>query len=565
MKKPFSKIYPQKWAQIAILTGFCLILFFFNLNRWDLWNSDEPRYAQVAREMVNGGDWILMHYNGKIYGHKPPLFFWMIAFSSYLWQGFTPLAARFPSAFFGTLTVLLTFFLGRHLYSSRPGFLSGLILATSFEFVFLSTRTNIDATLTFFTTASLLCFFHWYQYSPLHSFPLPQGEREGVRGNWVKSGNRRNLLIYGFYIGMALATLAKGPVGFILPLLVSLVYLIIQRDWKGIKRMKLLPGMILFIVIVLAWYLPALLKGGKDYFNETILNHSINRFAEGTTHVRPFYYYLYNFPADFLPWFFFLPSAIVYGFSRGMVEKRKEFLFLLIWFAVIFLFFSLSKGKRGIYLLPLYPVVSLMVGKLWDDFISISTKHFRSEWISFPLFGSMGFIFLAGGAILWIVSAKFSSYFFYSLPVAFLLMGGSLAMFFLYRIKYYGAILFLLIGMMAGGVFYTWRVVFPLVNPYKSARFISQEVTSRIQPGERLGIYGGFVTGSYNFYTGIVPIEELEQRESLFNFLRSSERVFCFIKYRDFLQFQTWEGKPEVQLIVRRKVGGDDIVLISNR
>jgi hypothetical protein len=177
----------------------------------------------------------------------------------------------------------------------------------------------------------------------------------------------------------------------------------------------------------------------------------------------------------------------------------------------------------------------------------------------------MGFILLAGAAILWIVSAKFPSHFPYSLPIAFLLVGGSLAMFFLYRIKYYEAILFLLIGVMAGGLFYTWRVAFPIVNPYKSARFISQEITSRIQPGEKLGLYGGFVTGPYNFYTGIVPIEELEKREALLHFLRSSERVFCLIKFRDFLQFQTWEGRPEIQWITRRKVGGDDIVLISNR
>jgi len=162
-EKRISKIYPQKWVQIAILIGFCVILYFLNLGRWDLWNPDEPRYAQVAKEMVNGGDWILMHYNGKTYPDKPPLFFWLIAFSSFLWQGFSSFSVRFPAAFFGTLTILLTFFLGKILYSSRTGFFSGLILATSLEFSYLSTRANIDTTLTFFTTASLLCFFQWYR------------------------------------------------------------------------------------------------------------------------------------------------------------------------------------------------------------------------------------------------------------------------------------------------------------------------------------------------------------------------------------------------------------------
>ena len=211
MEKQFSNIYPQKWAQIIILIGFCLILFFFNLSRWDLWNPDEPRYAQVAKEMVTRGDWILMHNNGEVYPDKPPLFFWLIALSSYLWQGFTPFAVRFPAAFFGTLTVLFTFLLGRILFHPRIGFFSGLILATSLQFAYLSIRANIDTTLTFFITASLLCF--WY------------GQNRQEKN---KKGDLGRFSIYGFYIGMAFATLAKGPVGFILPLLVTLVYFVLR-------------------------------------------------------------------------------------------------------------------------------------------------------------------------------------------------------------------------------------------------------------------------------------------------------------------------------------------------
>ena len=549
-ERRFSKIYPQKWAQIIILLGFCFVLYFINLGRWDLWNPDEPRYAQVAREMVNRGDWILMHFNGRIYGDKPPLFFWLISLSSYLWQGFTSYSARFPSALFGTFTVLLTFFLGKELYTSRTGFLSGFVLATCLGFAYLSTRANIDATLTFFTTASILCFFQHYQYS----------KKEMSNSKKIKT-----LLIYGFYIAMALATLTKGPVGFILPLLTSLAYLLIQKDWRGIKEMKLLPGMLLFIAIVLAWYLPAILKGGQNYLNETLVHQTIDRYSKGWSHVQPIYYYLYKFPLDFLPWIFFLPAAMIYGFSKEVIAKRREFLFLSTWFIVIFIFFSLSKGKRGLYLLPLFPAASLIVGKLWNDFISDSMDHFRHEWISFPLYGLMGLTLIAGAAIPWVVSMKFPSHLPYSLPIAFLMIGGSLGLFVLFRFKNYGAILFLIVGMMAGGFFYTLRIVFPLVNPYKSARFICQEITSRIQPGERLGLYSDLGSGPYNFYTGIVPILELEREEDLFGFLQSSERIFCLLKFRDFSRIQTKEESPKVQLIARRKVGDNDIVLISNR
>jgi hypothetical protein len=247
------------------------------------------------------------------------------------------------------------------------------------------------------------------------------------------------------------------------------------------------------------------------------------------------------------------------------MEKRKEFLFLFTWFALVFVFFSLSKGKRPIYLLPLYPAVSLMVGKLWDDFISTPMERFRNEWVSFPLYAFMGLALVSGAAIPWVISMKFPSYLPYSLPISFLLVGGSLAMFVLYRFKHYAAILFLIIGMVAGGYFYTSRVIFPLVNQVKSARFTSQEITARIQPGEKLAVYGRISTGPFNYYTGIVPVWELNEMADLLSFLRSSERVFCLIHFKEFSEFQKREGRPKVQLISRRRVGNQEIVLVSNR
>ena len=557
MKEKLLNLWNRPSGQVGLLLVFCFTIFFINLGQWDLWNPDEPRYAQVAREMVNGGDWILMHFNGQIYADKPPLFFWLIAFSSYLWQWFNSFAVRFFSAFFGTLTVLLTFLLWKKLFSSRTGLFSAFILATSVEFVYLSTRANIDATLTFFTTASIFCFLKWYEYH----FPLSNEEKRSELEK-TKAGR---LWIYGFYTSMGLATLAKGPVGFLLPLLVCIAYLLFQKEWKKLREMKLVPGLLLFFIIIGSWYIPALIKGGREYFDATLMHHTVERFAKGSSHIRPFYYYLYNFPVDFLPWVLFLPGAIVYGFSGVGFERRKPFLFLTIWFGVIFLFFSISKGKRGLYLLPLFPAVALMVGKLLTDFISSSINHFQKEWVIVPLYVFMGLFLIGGGIIPWLVSLKFHSYFSYSLPFAFLLAGGGIVMFILYRFRFYSAVFILLIGIIAGSFFYTTRFVFPLINPYKSARFISQEVTSRIQPGEKLAIYGDFVVAPYNYYTGIIPILEIEKRDEFIRFLQSGERVFCLLKFRDFTQLQTMEDRPKVELIARRNVGGDDMVLVSNR
>jgi hypothetical protein len=221
LKKGFFEISHQPWALIVLLLVFCFIFYFLNLGRFELRGSDETRWTQVAREIVEGGDWISMHYRGVHYWDKPPLFFWTIALSSYLWQGFSSFSARFPSALFGTLTVLLVFLIGKGLYDSKTGFLSGLILATSPAFARFSTRTYIDSPLTFFTTASFFCFLQWYRTT-----------EEGLE----RRKGRGRVFLLGFYVSMALATLTKGPVGFLIPLAVTLVYLLMRkgsREWTS--------------------------------------------------------------------------------------------------------------------------------------------------------------------------------------------------------------------------------------------------------------------------------------------------------------------------------------------
>jgi 4-amino-4-deoxy-L-arabinose transferase-like glycosyltransferase len=476
--------------------------------------------------------------------------------------------------------VLLTFFLGRKLYGSRTGFLSALILATSFEFAYLSTRANVDATLTFLTTASLFCFWQWYHYRKTEG-----GEEGGKRG----------FSIYGFYIGMALATLAKGPVGLVLPLLVSLIYLAIQRDWEAMKRMRLLTGIALVFVMVLSWYVPAAWKGGQSFINETLLFHTVNRFAKGSSHVRPFYYFFANFPADFLPWFLFLPGAIVYGFLKKRKRIPKEFLFLLVWFVAIFLFFSFSKGKRTLYLLPLYPAVSLLVGKFWDDYLSGSVRDsLRKIGIALPVYLFI-ILFLLMGLFLHAVPvvANFSvepstprmlkmivqwaglgaDYLSY-IPRAsiiffiFLLFGSSVLLFLARGLKHKSIVFALIVAIMGIGFCYVTRFIFPLVNPHKSARFISDEIVQTMKPGEKLAMYGDFGsvgTAPYNFYTGIVPILETANEAEVIRLFRSEERVFCLFKYRDYEKLSRKDTGVSLYLITRRSVGDKDMALVSNR
>jgi 4-amino-4-deoxy-L-arabinose transferase-like glycosyltransferase len=574
------QLFRRPWVQVLTLLIFCSLLFVVGVGRWDLWNPDEPRYAQVAKEMVGTGDWILMHVNGNTYVDKPPLFFWLIALSSSLWRGFTSFSARFASGLFSTLTVLLTFFLGRKLNGTRTGFLSALILATSFEFAYLSTRANIDATLTFFTTISIFFFLHWYPYSKV--------ERDEEKG-------KKSLSIFGFYIGMAFATLAKGPVGFILPLMVSLVYLLAQKDWKAMKRMRLLTGMALCFAIVLSWYLPAVLKGGQHFLNETLLHHTIDRFAKGSSHIRPFYYYLANFPVGFLPWVLFLPGAIAYGFSEKKKGISRGFFFLLVWLIVIFLFFSFSKGKRAIYLLPLYPAASLLVGSFWNDYLSGGGRFsVREPWIKFPIY-LFSIIFLLMGIFVYAVPtiANFSvesstpkmlkiivkgaglgaNYLSYvprwsAIPFIVLLVGSGILLFLGQRLRHKSLVFILLVVTVGIGFFYTTRVIFPLVNPYKSARFISQEIVEKMKANGKLVIYGdsgSAVTSQFNFYTGVVPIFEIEDEREVIDLFRSKKRVFGLFKYRDYERLSMKYNGVPLHLITRRSVGDRDMAFVSNQ
>ncbi len=540
--EPFSRVSSQKWAHAGLLAGLCLLLYFVNLGRWDLWNPDEPRYAQVTREMVTGGDWILMHFNGNVYPDKPPLFFWFVALSSLVWQGFGSFAVRFPAAVFGTLTVLLTYFLGRQLYSPRGAFLSALILATSVQFAYLSMRANLDTTLAFFTTASMTCFWMWYR------------GREGERHPWI---------ILGFYAGMALATVTKGPVGFIFPVLVCVTYLVLQKNWRVVRAMRLPSGLALLVAMVLAWYVPALTRGGEDYFSATFFKHTIARYAEGWSHPQPVYYYLYNFPFNFLPWTFFLPAAIALGVSKEATGKRQEFLFLLIWCIVIFLFFSFAKGKRGLYLIPLFPAAALMVGRAWEDLLE-GRSPARSGWISFATYGLTALLVIIGLGAPWIVLRLFPSYFLNSLPVAFVLAAAGAAFSLLYRRGHLGMMFALLVGMMTAGILYTSGVIFPLVNPYKSARFISQEIATQMNPGDKLGVFGEG-TGPYNFYTGIVPIVEFRAEDEVLHFLRSPDRVLCLFTAKDFEHLREVGKIPPVRTITSRQVGSNNIVVVTNR
>ena len=354
-------------VQLLILVVISSAIFFVNLGGWDLWNPDEPRYALVAKEMTEGGNWVLPHLNNQIYPDKPPVFFWLIAFTYKVSGTVNSFAARFPSALAGVLGVILTYLLGSKLYGNKTGFISALILITMVEYFWLGRRANIDMTLNLFVLLALFFFYQGYQ---------------------TERSRRWQYHVYLFYFFMGIATLTKGPVGFLLPLLTIIVYLLLKKDVNTLKKVLFHPGVLLFIAVTLAWVIPACMQGGEAYRNEILFTQTIGRVHDSWSHQQPFYYYFTKLPFLLFPWIFFLPSTFIYLFTRRK-EIKEDYLFPAVWFMTIFTFFTLCSGKRELYLLPLFPPSALMVGFFFNKFFE-EDASLNKRLITIPFYLLLG-------------------------------------------------------------------------------------------------------------------------------------------------------------------------------
>jgi 4-amino-4-deoxy-L-arabinose transferase-like glycosyltransferase len=525
---------------IIVLLAFGGILLFYSLGGWDLWNPDEPRHAQIAKEMLQGEEWIIPHLNSKVYLDKPPLFFWLIAFTAKAIGGMNEFAARFPSALFGLLTLLLLFFLGKRLFNEKAGFFAALILATNMEFLWLARRANIDATLTFFTTAAVaLLYVGFYQQ----------------KGRWI--------LYLLAYCAMALGVLTKWQVGVIVPVLVVGGYFLLQREGRFFKDPAHIPGIALFVAFIGGWLALAYLSGGKDYLWGLLYQKTALRFFETVSHDRPLYYYLLNFPGNFVPWIIFLPSAMIYGLSAK--GRKKEFIFVFFWFVIIFTSFSLFKAKRALYLLPLYPAAALMVGYLLSE-IPLGAEGAYRKLTSIPLIVLITALALT--AISLPIVAGLKGIFYLEHPweiglISALIVGGGVFLAFLgYRYRRRDLPFYVIVAVVFTLTLYGAQRVFPEINRYKSARPFSQTIVSAMKPGDQLGVYQ-MEGANLIYYTGYNQMRWFEEKGKLTEFLRSPQRVLCIMRERDYILLKE-DPAPSIFLIATGQVGHKRLAVISN-
>jgi len=326
-----------------ILLGFCAYLFFYGLGNFGLMGADEPRYAQVAREMLARHDWITPTLGGQPWLEKPVLYYWqaMLAFSIF---GVKDWVARMPSAVDATLMVLGVYLFLRRF---RPGFqLDGALMTASMAgMIGFARASSTDMPLSATITLALLGWYAWYE-----------------------SAKRKYLAL--FYLCIALGTLAKGPVAIFIAGVVVALFAAAKRDFKPIWRTLWSPGIAIFLVIALPWYI-AVQSRNPEFFRIFFLEHNLARFGTNLYHHKePFWYYLPVTLAGLLPWTVFVLAAIVEVVRAWWAEKRSMLAgedafnaFLLIWLLAPVIFFSISQSKLPGYILPGLPAGTLLLAE----------------------------------------------------------------------------------------------------------------------------------------------------------------------------------------------------------
>jgi len=334
----------------------CLWVLFSNLGGAALFEPDEGRNAEIAREILLLKDWVTPHYDFIPRLDKPIFFFDLVALSYKLF-GISEWSARLPSALAALACLFLTYGFARSVFGRWAALWSALILLTSIEFFALSHVVILDMSLTFFLTAALYCFFL------------------GQRGI---GGGQRKIKFLLMYAAMGAATLIKGPIGFLLPTAVIFLYLFIEKRWMLLRHMELPFGVPLFILIAASWYVLAELRnpGYLRHFlwEENVARFTTKQFQRG----GPWYYFLGILTAGFFPWSALLPTALTESWKHSL---KSQYLFLNLWIVVPLAFFSVSSSKLPHYILPIYPGLAIIVGATVANALAdLSAKANRVLW-----------------------------------------------------------------------------------------------------------------------------------------------------------------------------------------
>jgi 4-amino-4-deoxy-L-arabinose transferase-like glycosyltransferase len=339
VKRRALKLLAVHLLLLLILSCFFL---FLNLGSYSLKEPDEGRYAEIPREMVETGDYIVPRLNYVRYFEKPPLHYWMTALS-YHALGISEWSFRLPNALAALFCVLALYFSTRKWFTARTAFTSAVILLSSFGFFAMGRIITIDMLFTCLLFISLLAFYGYY--------------REKRMGS-----------CYLFYGCLALSTLAKGPVALILVGLTIIIFLVAERNVAFLKDLLRLKGLLLYGCITVPWFI-AIALTEKEFLWFFFVDQHFLRFLTAK-HKRsgPLYYFIPVLLGGMFPWSLLIPRSIV------ALWHVKELRLFFIWSLVAFVFFSLSGSKLPPYMLPVFPAISVILGYFfcnrWNDHIT---------------------------------------------------------------------------------------------------------------------------------------------------------------------------------------------------
>lgn len=464
IEEPQPAAKQRPYAVILILTASAFA-FIFGLGRLGFLGPDEPRYAEVAREMFASGDYISTRLCGCLWFEKPVLLYWLSAIS-YRFLGVNELAARLPSALTAIATVALLFFALRRLALHRVAVCGSLVLATSGIFIAYARVAAPDMILTAAMTAALLTGF------------LATKSRGRAR-------LANTVLAFSF---TALGVLAKGLVGIVLVLAILSIYLLITRRVSAVRWRDLLIGLTAFVAVAGTWYIPVIERHRWAFIEEFFIRHHFQRFTSNEFgHPQPIYFFLIVAIAGTSPWTFFLIPAIArIRALRPRIDERDSLLALAwLWVAVPLMFFSLSESKLPGYILPISPALAVIIGVELERFWSGDRARILrfAVWttaillvgacVGFMIFLNREHVDLGGSRML--VDA---------LPLAFSLVS-VVALVTKKRRVFIAGVAAVVLSLVLASVV----LLFPVLRDEVSLKTLSLEAAAALKPGEKIGFY----------------------------------------------------------------------------
>jgi len=481
------------------------LIFFTGLGSRDFWAPVEPRYGEIARIMFLKGEWIVPAVNGDLYTDKPILYFWLVHFFSKLVGAVNEWTVRLPAALGGIGLVLATYKLGKEFYTPRVGLWAGVVMATCVRVIWEARWAHLDTLFTCFFTLSML-----------------------FAARAVLDKAQRNQFLFA-YACMALATLTKGLIGIVLPGLVLASFVMIRREWRLILEARLVPGIFVFLAIAAPWFVLVNHATDGKWLYDFIYLHHIQRYTDGLGHREPVYYYLRTLPVDFLPWTIVaVPSLFVYRIDWKWLRQPAR-LFLFLWFAAIFVFFSASDTKPDLYLLPLFPVVALFIANFitaWADDSFAQHRWYRG--IVVTSFGIMAIACMASP-----MAARFvrPDAFVPALIAGSVMGAGTLLTAYAAWRKPIPIMCCAVAGTMATGIVALAYSIFPFVDRFKSPRPVAAAVAGHIA-ATPLYIYADSMH-DYNFYAGRKLIPVISTADRLDKLRQEAGSGFLLVKHKD--------------------------------